>query len=103
MVTVSVIQVRRTPRASRLRSAASCSGVGRENTRAVRSPAISVRASPNSAWRKELLKPRTPVSDPTPMATDSTTNRNFAREARISRQAMRMAARQESVGFCVIG
>ncbi len=101
MVTVSVIQVRRTPRASRPRSAASCSGVGREKTRAVRSPAIRVRASPNSAWRKELLKPRTPVREPTPMATDSTTKRNLAREARISRHAMRMAARQESFGFGV--
>ncbi len=47
-------------------------------------------------WRKELLKPRTPVSEPTPMATESTTKRNLAREARISRHAMRMAARQES-------
>jgi hypothetical protein len=33
------------------------------------------------------------------MATESTTKKNFAREARISRHAMRMAARQDSFGF----
>ena len=100
MVTVSVIQVRRTPSRASWSSTPSCSGVGRAKTRAVRSPAIRVRACDSSMRRKERLKPRTPVSDPTPTATASTTKTKRAREARISRQAMRQATRQ---GSCLIG
>ena len=51
-------------------------------------------------WRKERLKPRTPVSEPTPTATASTTKRKRDREARISRQAIRHATFQDG---CVIG
>ena len=104
MVTVSVIQVRRTPRDRRSCECGLLLGVGQgEDARGEVSPAIRVRASRSSMWRKERLKPRTPVSEPTPMATARTTKRNLAREARISRQAMRMAVLQESSGRGVTG
>ena len=44
----------------------------------------------NSAGKAEE-KPRTPVRAATPMATDTSTKRNLAREERISRAAMRAA------------
>src|SRR5579872_2508894 len=45
--------------------------------RALRSPAISERASKVSVRRKASLKPRTPTRAATPTATDKTTNANF--------------------------
>jgi hypothetical protein len=51
---------------------------------------------------KESLKPRTPVKAATPMATDTITNRNLAREACNSRQAIFAAEPQVSDGFCAV-
>src|SRR6266567_1268584 len=62
--------------------------------RAVRSAAIRVRASRSSMPRKESLNPRTPVSEPTPAATASITNRNLARAERASRRAIFSAVDQ---------
>src|SRR5881398_3269261 len=45
--------------------------------RALRSPAISDRASIESVRRKLSLNPRTPTSAATPMATDNTTKPNL--------------------------
>src|SRR5207244_4371877 len=84
----------RTPRASSFRIAANCSSVGSANRRAVRSAAMSVRASRRSMVRKEVLNPRTPVNDPTPAATARTTNRNLARDARASLRAIFRAVDQ---------
>ncbi len=56
---------------------------------------MRVRAWLRSMRRKERLKPRTPVSEPTPTATARMTKRKRTRAARNSRQAMRRAAFQE--------
>src|SRR5580692_9703432 len=64
---------------------------------------MRVRAWARSMWRKERLKPRTPVRAPTPTATATMTKRKRVRAARISRQAMRMAEDQGSWGSGVIG
>ena len=45
--------------------------------RALKSPAISDRASVISVVRKLSLNPRTPTSAATPTATESTTNANL--------------------------
>src|SRR5712692_2216738 len=55
---------------------------------------MSVRASRRSMLRKESLKPRTPVSEPTPAATARMTNRNLARAERASRRAILSAVDQ---------
>jgi hypothetical protein len=52
---------------------------------------MMLRARVRSAPRKEELKPRTPVSAATPMATDRMTKKNLPREERISRAAILMA------------
>ena len=65
------------------------------NWRAVRSAAITVRASVVSIAWKLSLNPRTPESAPTPAATASTTNRNLVIDERVSRQAMRAAVRND--------
>src|SRR5580692_1380859 len=79
----------------------SCS-VGWRNMRAERSAAMMVLASPSRVDWNESLKPRTPVSAATPMATDRITNTNFVREACSSRQAIFAAEFQVREGFCVV-
>src|SRR4051812_17744608 len=59
--------------------------------RALRSPAISERASVDSVRRKLSLNPRTPTSAATPMATDNTTNPNFPGADLRSRQPIAAA------------
>ena len=90
--TVSVTTVRRTPRpACGPVSASSCfssEGVACRNIRADKSPAIMLRACSSSVRANDSLNPRTPVSAATPIATDSSTNRNFALPARSSRHAI---------------
>src|SRR5258708_27282583 len=56
--------------------------------RALRSPAIRERASPESVPRKLSLSPRTPTSAATPTATDRTTKPNLPGADFKSRQAM---------------
>src|ERR1700751_2358359 len=65
--------------------------------RALRSPAMSERASVDSVRRKLSLKPRTPTSAATPIATDNTTNPNLPGADFRSRQAMAAARFQLSV------
>src|SRR6476646_11974013 len=62
--------------------------------RAETSAARMVRACPVKVFWKDSVKPRTPVSAATPIATDTMTNRNFAGAAWNSRHAMRRAALQ---------
>jgi hypothetical protein len=76
MDTISVTWVRSTP-CRAFRSAVSFAD-GWRNMRAETSPAMMVRAWPSSAFWKESVKPRTPVSAATPIATDTITNKNFA-------------------------
>ena len=63
---------------------------------------MMVRASPSRVFWKESLKPRTPVSAATPIATDKITNRNLAREACNSRQAIFAAEAQVKVGLRLV-
>src|ERR1700722_13924211 len=63
---------------------------------------MMVRASPSRVDWNESLKPRTPVSAATPMATDIITKTNFVREACSSRQAILAAEHQGREGFCVV-
>ncbi len=76
--------------------AARSAGVGCWLVRAVRSPAISERASRLSVARKISLNPRTPTRAATPMVTESTTKRNFPGAERRSRIAMEAARCQVS-------
>src|SRR5215472_15415361 len=69
--------------------------------RALRSPAISDRASIDSVLRKLSLNPRTPTSAATPMATDNTTNPNLPGADFKSRQPMAAARFQLSARFRV--
>src|ERR1039458_1038266 len=62
--------------------------------RALRSPAISERASVPRVRRKLSLKPRTPTRAATPTATESTTKPNLPGAERRSRQPMEAARRQ---------
>src|SRR5882724_4624384 len=55
---------------------------------------MRVRASRRSMPRKESLKPRTPVSEPTPAATARMTKRNLARAERASLRAILKAVDQ---------
>src|SRR5579859_7925135 len=64
--------------------------------RALRSPAISERASVISVLRKLSLNPRTPTSAATPTATDSTTNANLPGADFRSRHAIAAARSQPS-------
>src|SRR5579863_586987 len=59
--------------------------------RALRSPAMSERASVDSVRRKLSANPRTPTSAATPIATDNTTNPNFPGADFRSRQAIAAA------------
>src|SRR4051794_25708079 len=59
--------------------------------RALRSPAISERASADSVRRKLSLNPRTPTSAATPIATDRTTKPNLPGADLRSRQPMAAA------------
>src|SRR5579863_3657793 len=67
--------------------------------RALRSPAISDRASLDSVRRKLSLNPRTPTSAATPMATDNTTNPNLPGADFRSRQPMAAARFQLRARF----
>jgi hypothetical protein len=58
-----------------------------------------LRARSVSIDRKAAENPRTPVSAATPIATDSSTNANFPREARSSRIATRAAVANESLAI----
>ena len=64
------------------------SGVGWPFRRAERSAAMMERAWFRSSARNEELKPRTPVSAATPMATERMTKKNLPREECISRAAI---------------
>src|SRR5258707_14276881 len=103
MVKVSVIHVRRTPCRSRSSIMAFCSAVGNSKTRNERSAAIRVRACPKSISRQAWLNPRTPVKEPTPIATASMTNRNLNEEERASRHAILKAVVQEKFMACLPG
>ncbi len=78
-----------------------CCSSGRSTRlmRAERSAARMDRACPSNVVENESAKPRTPVSAPTPIATDSTTKMNLTRANISSRAAMRSAVRQGSAGF----
>ncbi len=54
------------------------------------------RARKSSDLRKDDEKPRTPESAATPIATESSTNRNLPRDERISRDAIFAAEPQLS-------
>jgi hypothetical protein len=54
-----------------------------------------LRARVSSVPRNDALNPRTPVNAATPIATDSTTKKNFPRDDRISREAILAAVIQE--------
>src|SRR5580700_11018898 len=71
--------------------------------RALRSPAISERASVPSVRRKLSLKPRTPTSAATPMATESTTKPNLPGADFRSRQAIAAARFQLNARFLLTG
>src|SRR5258708_36214853 len=103
MVKVSVIQVRRTPCCSRSSIMAFCSAVGNSKARNERSAAIRVRACPKSISRQAWLNPRTPVREPTPIATASMTNRNLNEDERASRHAILKAVDQEKFMACLSG
>src|SRR5258708_13428155 len=103
MVKVSVIQVRRTPCCSRSSIMAFCSAVGNSKTRNERSAAIRVRACPKSISRQAWLNPRTPVREPTPIATASMTNRNLNEDERASRHAILKAVDQAKFMACLPG
>ncbi len=62
-----------------------------------------LRACSSSVRANDVLNPRTPVSAATPIATDSSTKKNFAFPARSSRHAIRPAVNHESAGFVTIG
>src|SRR5215469_2595740 len=59
--------------------------------RALKSPAMSERASVESVLRKLSLNPRTPTRAATPMATDNTTKPNFPGADLRSRHAIAAA------------
>src|SRR5258708_4003130 len=94
MVSVSVIQVRSTPRFASESITTACWGEGNSKTRSDRSAAIKVRAWLKSISWNEGLNPRTPVSEPTPTATARITNRNLNEDERASRQAILNAVDQ---------
>ena len=90
---VSVTHVRSLPGIpfSRLASFCSSSAFGWRKIRALRSPAISDRASVIKVVRKLSLKPRTPTSAATPTATERTTKANLPGADFRSRQPMAAA------------
>ena len=90
-----MINVRSTPREASASNCAVCSGLGSTNWRAVRSAAITVRASLVSIPSKLWLNPRTPLNAPTPAATPNTTNENFTIDDLVSRHAIRAAVLKE--------
>ena len=69
--------------------------------RALKSPAISDRASPDSVFLKLSLKPRTPTSAATPTATDNTTKPNLPGADFKSRQPMAPARFQLSARLAI--
>src|ERR1035438_10156893 len=71
--------------------------------RALRSPAISERASTPSVWRKLSLKPRTPTSAATPTATESTTKPNLPGADLRSRQPIAAARFQLRARLAMAG
>src|ERR1035441_6911499 len=70
--------------------------------RALRSPAISERASVPRVRRKLSLKPRTPTSAATPTATESTTKPNLPGAERRSRQPMAPARFQLNARLAIL-
>src|SRR5579863_4570448 len=70
--------------------------------RALKSPAISDRASVFKVERKLSLNPRTPTSAATPTATDSTTKLNLPGEALRSRQPIAAARRHPNARLAIL-
>src|SRR5271165_2915040 len=70
--------------------------------RALRSPAMSDRASVDSVRRKLSLNPRTPTSAATPMATDNTTKPNLPGADFRSRQPMAAARFQLKARLAIL-
>src|ERR1017187_4985060 len=70
--------------------------------RALRSPAISDRASTPRVRRKLSLKPRTPTRAATPTATDSTTKPNLPGADFKSRQPMAPARFQLNARLAIL-
>src|SRR5947209_2405251 len=98
---VSTTQVERVPGMffSMPASFACSEAAGCRKMRALRSPAMRARASVPRVRRKLSLKPRTPTSAATPMATESTTNPNLPGADLRSRQAMAAARFQPRERF----
>src|SRR5258708_17025195 len=96
MEMVSTAQVERVPGIffSMFAIFACSAGVAWRKMRALRSPAISDRASVPRVRRKLSLKPRTPTRAATPMATESTTKPNLPGADFRSRQAIAAARLQ---------